>query len=370
MLSSDREYNEQSMTDKQIKNFLPGPTMVLPEVLDKLALPVIGHHSVGFKRLMEQVNPRLQRLFGTRHAVFTLTCTASTALEAALLNAAGKKTLILTNGGFGDRWFEASRSLGLEADCFNPGWGVPFADHEIRRVLDWGRYDTLVVVHGETSTGMINLLEPIITVLASRPEVIFVVDAVATLGGVPLEMDAVGIDIMVGASQKCLALPPGIAPVGVSEKALERSRSSKRKGYALDFNLWRERWEQHQTVATPALPQLRALNYQLEKIESETLNARWDRHLRMSQMTLNWAAEHRWLSFSPEGFRLPTVSCLRPQSGRKTTPIVEALLERGYLIDDGYGKLKGRTLRIGHLGDWKESDLKELQAALSDVLQK
>jgi aspartate aminotransferase-like enzyme len=351
-----------------MKNFLPGPTEVHPEVLAKLCLPIIGHHTLEFQELIKQIKPRLQRLLGTSCPVFTLTCTASAAMEAALTNVGGAKILVVSNGAFGERWLTTARLLGLDADGLVLGWGIPIPEHELERLINRVGYDTLVLVHGESSTGMLNPLEPISDVLSKRTEVLLILDAVATLGGVPLSMDAAGVDVLVGASQKCLALPPGIVPIGVSEGALARSGSSRRKGFAFDFNLWNERWEKYQTVATPAIPQLQALNLQLEWIEKETLEARWERHLRMSQLTTDWAQRHGCQPFAPVGFRLPSVSCLRLDGGRKTAPIVNKLRDLGYLIDDGYGRLKGITLRIGHLGDWKEEDLEGLLSALEKAL--
>lgn len=353
-----------------VKNFLTGPTQVHLDVLAQLSRPVIGHHTNEFRDLLKRVNPRLQRLLGTEYPVFCLTSTASAGMEAALTNSAGEKTLILANGAFGERWLTAARGLDLPADGLSLSWGVGFDEHEIGRLLDRVGYDTLVVVHGETSTGVLNPIRPIAGILERRPQVLFILDAVATLGGVPVAMDDSRVDILLGASQKCLALPPGLVPIGVSPRALERSLSSKRKGYALDFIRWLERWEKFETVATPAISLFYALDYQLKRIESETLERRFQRHENMAQMTLAWAEGHYLIPVAPEGRRLPSTSCLRFESDRSTTPVVDALLERGYQIDDGYGKLKGQTLRIGHLGDWTEDDLDGLLAALGEILSR
>lgn len=351
-----------------MKNFLPGPTAVSADILRALSTPVHGHHTADFKKLLQRLKPLLQELFKTRHPVFTFTTTASAAMEAALVNAAAQRILVLANGAFGERWLTAARRLWLPADGLTLAWGLPLPEFEIERVLDRTNCDTLVMVHGESSTGMLNPLEPVVSALQHRPDVLFILDAVATIGGVPLDMDAAGVDILVGAAQKCLALPPGIVPLGVSAKALDRSRVSKRKGYAYDFVLWKERWETDQTVATPALPQLQALYLQLQRIRAETLTARWERHRRMLAMTLKWAAENGFVSFAPQGFELPSISCLRPLESRETAPLVNKLRQRGFLIDAGYGKLKNRTLRIGHMGDWKEEDLSALLAELTAVL--
>jgi aspartate aminotransferase-like enzyme len=289
-------------------------------------------------------------------------------MEAALTNAGGDRVLVLANGAFGERWLGMARSLGLAADGLILAWGFPLPEHEIGRVIDRTNCDTLIMVHGESSTGMLNPLAPAIQALKHRPEVLFIVDAVATLGGVPIKMDEAGIDVLVGASQKCLALPPGLVPIGISERALQRSRKSKRKGYAFDFVLWQDRWQKSETVATPALPQMYALDYQLDKIGTDGLEKRWDRHQKMADRALDWGSKHAFVPFAPDGFRLPTVSCLRSEQGRETAPIVEALQTAGFLIDNGYGKLKNRCIRIGHMGDWQEEDLAELLEAFSAVL--
>ncbi len=351
-----------------MKNFLPGPTQVREDVLAEFSKPVIGHHTSAFKELLGRINPRLQKLMDTDDPVFTLTCSASAAMEAALTNAGGSRILILANGAFGERWLTAARALDLPADALVVAWGLPLPEFEIGRLLDKTNCDTIVIVHGESSTGMLNPIEPVKSALSHRPDVLFIVDAVATSGGVQLSMNQDKIDVLVGASQKCLGLPPGVVPVGVSQRALARSRSARRKGYAFDFSLWHERWKEKATLATPAIPQLYALDYQLERIEKETLKARWQRHQRMLEITCAWASENGMIPFAPDGYRLPSVSCLRPSDGRQTGKVVQAMEQRGYYIGNGYGKLKNRAIRIGHMGDWSEKELEEMLTVLSEVL--
>jgi aspartate aminotransferase-like enzyme len=344
--------------------------MVRSDVLAQLAKPILGHHTQEFHELMARLNPALQRLMGTRHAVFTFTCTASAAMEAALTNAGGEKMLILSNGAFGDRWAKAAARMSLNHRVLNIGWGTPIDPGEVRRTLNWGKFDSLIMIHGETSTGMLNPIEPLHEILEDWPEVLLIVDAVATVGGVDLQMDKLGIDVMIGGSQKCLALPPGISPVGVSPRANRMARSSFRKGYAFDFNLWQDRWKHQEVVCTPALPQLRALDFQLSRIEKETLPVRWERHRKLQRLTLDWAAKAGWKPCSPEGYLLPSVSCLKSPIARgETRPVVETMLTRGYLIDGGYGKLADQTIRIGHMGDWQEEDLKEMLAVLGNAVK-
>lgn len=353
-----------------MKNFLPGPTEVHPDLLKELTRPIISHHSPEFREIIKRIKPRLRKLLGTEGDVFTLTCTASTAMEAALLNAAGVKTLIISNGAFGERWLQAARAFNLPADGLVLGWGLPIPPYEVRRLLERVAYDTVVIVHGESSTGMLNPLEPITAVLANHPHVIFILDAVSTIGGFSISMDSAGVDVLVGASQKCLALPPGIVPIGVSQRALERSRHSRRKGYSLDFCLWHERWLENQTVATPAIPQIRALDLQLKRLKEESLEIRFRRHQNMADRMTAWAEDHALIPFPPVGYRLPSISCLRPVKGGNTTGIVKELMKKGYWIDAGYGKLKGKSLRIGHMGEWTENDLEGLLEALTEVLSR
>jgi aspartate aminotransferase-like enzyme len=354
----------------ELKNFLPGPTMVNPDVLAQLSQPIIGHHTPEFHELMGRIHPALQRLMFTKHPVFAFTGTASTAMEAALTNAGGDKMLIVSNGLFGERWGRAAARLNLNHRVMNIGWGTPYDPAEIRRTMNFGKFESLVVVHGETSTGMLNPLEPIHEMLQDWPEVLLIVDAVATLGGADVKMDALGIDVLIGGSQKCLALPPGISPVGVSPRALRWARGSFRKGYAHDFNLWQERWRQNEVICTPALPQLYALAYQLTRLEEETLQARWERHTRLSKLAQSWAAKVGWKTCSPEGYILPSVSCLvPPTTWGDTTRVVESMREHGYLIDCGVGKLQGKSIRLGHMGEWQEDDVKEMLAVLGKALK-
>ncbi|RJP80313.1 MAG: alanine--glyoxylate aminotransferase family protein [Candidatus Zixiibacteriota bacterium] len=353
-----------------VKIFLPGPTQVSPEVLAQLARPMIGHRTAEFWALMESLSPRLQQLLNTEYPVYAYSGTGTQAMEAALTNAGGPHLLILSNGLFGERWMQAAKGLGLKATLLDFGWGKAYSVVEIQRVLEQDGFSSVVMVHGETSTGMLNSIEPVSELVALLPDVLLIVDAVSTLGGVPLYMDRWGIDVLAGGAQKCLALPPGVEPVGVSQRALERARNSKRKGYASDFNLWQEFWLKHEVVTTPAIPQLFAMDFQVGRIlEQETLAARWERHARMAQRAAEWAQARGWAPVGPEDMRLPSCTCLRPPNERDTAMTVAALRVQGYLIDAGQGPLKGRVLRLGHMGDWTLPDLEGLLATLDQVLK-
>ncbi|MBU1881176.1 aminotransferase class V-fold PLP-dependent enzyme [bacterium] len=351
-----------------MKNFLTGPTAVSPEVLAQLASPIFGHHTSEFKALAKELKRGLNLLFDTNGSVFPFTCSVSAALEATLHNVVVEKLLVLSNGAFGERWAWAARASGLSVCHLHADLGEIFDPQAVQRMIEKHHPDTLVMVHGETSTGMLNVIDPIADLLVDYPNILLVIDAVGTIGGVPLSMKTNRIDVLIGASQKCLALPPGIVPVGVSERALQRSESSSRKGYAFNFGLWQEKWQKGETVATPAIPQLKAMAFQLQRIAEEGLTHRWQRHQTLLEMTTKWAATNGFRPFAPCHVLLPSVSCLMPDAKGATQPLVDRLRERGYLIDAGYDKLKNQCLRIGHLGDWRQADLEVLLRTIEDVL--
>jgi len=351
-----------------MKNFLTGPTMVSEDVLSKLSIPVFGHHTREFKSLAEFLKRSLASIFDTDDPVFPFTCTVSAALEAALNNIVSDGVLVLSNGAFGERWAFAASQSDLKVYHLNFNWGMPFDPQSISQMIETNRPDTLVMVHGETSTGMLNPIAPIANILKDFPDILLVVDAVGTLGGVPLSMRDDRVDVLVGASQKCLALPPGIVPVGVSRRTFERCVKSRRQGYAFNFTLWHERWQNDETIATPAIPQMNAMAFQLQRILDDGLEKRWKRHSAMLELMKEWIGKNGFAWFAPQDLLLPTVSCIIPDGRRETIPIADRMRERGYLIDAGYGKLKNASLRIGHLGDWDVQDLEECLKTLSDVL--
>jgi predicted phosphoserine aminotransferase len=218
----------------------------------------------------------------------------------------------------------------------------------------------VTITHNETSTGVLNPLRELAAVARKR-DCLVLVDAVSSLGGVPIDFDATGLDFCFAGVQKCLAVPPGLTVFALSARAVEKASRNPGRGWMFDFVRAVKTFEKSETLATPALSLMFALDLQLDAIQKEGLDARFARHRAMAERTRAWAAERSFEMFAEEGFRSPTVSAIR-YGDRKADELVKRAKAAGFALGDGYGKIKETTFRIGHMGD---HDLKSLDALLS-----
>jgi len=272
-------------------------------------------------------------------------------------------------GSFGDRWHEIALSNGIQADLFKSQPGTVTKPEMVDAALKTGKYDLVTITHNETSTGVMNPLDEISRVMKKYPDVIFCVDAVSSAGGVKIETDKIGIDICITSSQKALGLPPGLSMCTISEKAVEKARHVKNRGYYLDLVLLYDtiKKKDYQYPSTPNLSLMFALDYQLDRIMEEGLENRFDRHLAMAEYTRTWAKKNFAL-FADEkhaSVTMTTVDNIRKVSVRDLNL---ELGRRGFAISNGYGELKEKTFRIAHMGDLNLEDIKELLFNIDDIL--
>jgi len=349
------------------KLFIPGPVEVRPEILGEMARPLIGHRSPEFAEIFNRVRTRLRTLFGTRHEVLVGTCSGSGLLEAAIRNLVKERCLVLTCGAFSERWAEIARNCGRQVETLAVEWGEPNLPGDLEHKLRASSYEAVLVVHNESSTGLTNPLGELSQVITRYPDTLFLVDAVTSLGGLPVEVDRLGIDVCVTSSQKALALPPGLALASVSERALERAASVSGRGFLLDFVRMRRSAEKGQTPATPSVAHLYALDRQLDDLLAEGLTARWKRHAALGRRCRAWAGEH-FAVFPRQEFASDTVTCIRNTRLIDIDRLRAALSARGFVISNGYAKLKQETFRIGHMGDLREEELEELLDTVDEVL--
>jgi predicted phosphoserine aminotransferase len=352
------------------KLFIPGPTEVRPEVLQQLSRPMIGHRSREFSRLFRSLQPRLQELFQTRHPVYLSTSSGSGLWEAAVRNCVRCRCLHLVNGAFGEHWRRVTRANGKQSVSVEVEWGRPILPEQVEEALRREHVDAVALVHNETSTGVLNPLEEIACVVRQFPDTILLVDTVSSLGGVDIPVDEWGIDVCLTSSQKALALPPGLALASVSDRALARAREIEDRGYYFDFLVFEEYLARDQTPTTPAISLLYALDYQLDRILAEGLAARGQRHRAMAQQVWDWAEQRGLGLFAEEGYRSPTVTVVRNERGMDI-PALEADLQcRGIVISDGYGRLRGSTFRIAHMGDLTPAEIEDVLSAIDEFLNR
>ena len=247
-------------------------------------------------------------------------------------------------------------------------WGNANKPEQIDRALSTGKYDAMTLVLNETSTGVMNPYLEIAEVMKKYPDVMFLVDAVSGLGAVKIDADALGIDVCLAGVQKALALPPGLAVCSVSEKAMAKSEKAKNKGHYFDFVLFKKYAEKGQTPNTPVISIIYALDHQLDRIFEEGLENRFARHQQMAEYTRNWAKD-RFDLFAEPGYESVTLTTVRNSRAISVADLSRFLAEKhSVLIANGYGRLKEKTFRIGHMGDLTLEEVKELLGWIDEYI--
>jgi len=347
--------------------FTPGPTEVRPQNLAMLSRPQIGHRSEEFVGLYRRVVGKLQRLLATQGRVFLFTSSSTGVWEAAVRNCVSERVLCCTQGAFSERWLQVARANGKQADALEVEWGRAVTAPMIDEALANGEYDALALVHNETSTGVINPLAEIAEVLRGHPGVTFLVDAVSSMAGVRIDVDALGIDVCLAGLQKAFALPAGLAVASVSERALQKAATLEQRGYYFDFLEMSKYDERGQTPSTPAIPQIFALDAQLDDIFEQGPEQRYARHASLAAIVQEWARRHFAL-FAEQGYESPTVTCVANTREISVAGLNEQLARKDVTISNGYGRLKERTFRIAHMGDTEEPEIRELLASIEQIL--
>jgi len=351
-----------------VKLFIPGPTYVRPEILQEMARQMIGHRDPEFAELLAPIIAKLKQILYTRQEVFVATCSATGLWEMGIRNLCRRKVLCATCGAFSERWAKVAEANGKEVTCLSVEWGKPNLPETIADALRRGDYDAFLLVHSETSTGLANPLAEIAEVLRDHPDVMFLVDAVSSMGGMKIEFDQLGIDFLLASVQKCFALPPGLAICAVSERALERAKEVPNRGYYFDLLEYKKNQDKFQTISTPCIPQLYALAKQLDAMLAEGMEARFRRHRQMAEYVREWA-RRRFALFPEAGYEsdtLTTVTNTRKIDIRALNRELKA--KHDCMISNGYGKLKDITFRIAHMGDLQMRDMEELLGWIDTII--
>jgi predicted phosphoserine aminotransferase len=352
--------------------FLPGPTEVRREILEAMLGPMMGHRTRDMEALMDQIQPGLRHAFRTERPVYVAPSSGTGMMEMAVRSVGQRRALCLVNGAFSERFAKIADQSGLEVQRLEAEWGDYHPPETVDAALEGGDFDTVTVCHSETSTGVLNPIREIAAV-AHRHGAMVCVDTVSSLAGAPVETDAWELDFVATGSQKSFALPPGLA-FGVARPAvLERAAENPRRGLYFDVLEYERNLEKSQTPNTPAVSLMYAAAAQMRAILEEGIENRWERHRRMAERTYAWvdemrAAGHALEILAPPGYRSPTVTCISMPDGTRGTDVCGALKARGYTIAPGYGKMKDRMIRIGHMGDHTVAALNELLDALTDAL--
>ncbi|MCH8927533.1 MAG: alanine--glyoxylate aminotransferase family protein [Candidatus Marinimicrobia bacterium] len=351
----------------EAKFFLPGPVYVRDEIKEAMTGPTIGHRSKEASDLYKTITSGIAKILNTDGRIYLSSSTATGLMEAAVRNVIRKRSLNLICGAFGKLWYDICISCGKEADAVEVEWGEAIKPELVAEALSTGKYDTVCLTHNETSTGVLNPLEEIAEVVKKFDDVALLVDAVSSMAGTEIRVDDWGLDVCLASVQKAWALPPGFAVAAVSDRALERSKNAENKGHYFDFEVFEKYHQRSQTLSTPSIPHMYALSKQIDDIFEEGLENRYNRHRKMADLVTEWAKANFDL-FGEENYLSPTVTCIRNNEKKDIAWLIESMREKGYTMANGYGKLKGETFRIAHMGDVMPEDVERLLNTLDEVL--
>ena len=348
----------------------PGPTPVPPEVLAAMAEPVIHHRSPDFKRVFAETRAMLRDVFRTRNEVLVFTASGTGAFESAIVNllSPGERVLAVSCGEFGERWRSMATALGCDVVPLAYAWGeAPRPDDLERALVDSGA-ETVFLVHSETSTGVVCDLQALLGV-CRRAGVVSVVDAVSSLGAVPLETDAWEADVVVTGSQKALMTPPGLSFVSVSDRAWERVERASLPRFYWDWRTARAKQEADNTPFTPATSTLVALNVALRQLLDEGLDEAFARHVALGRACRAGITAMGLELYSPDDDSAAVLTGALTPEGVDAVELRLSLRDaHGITIAGGHGDLVGRLFRIGHIGYVGIYDIVTALAALETQL--
>ena len=337
----------------------PGPTPVPPAALEAMARPIIHHRTSGYQKIFQEVTELLKYVFKTKNDVLTFTSSGTGAMEAAVVNimSSGDKALVVRGGKFGERFAEICQAYGIETENIDVKWGEAVNPNLIAEILD--RNEDISAVFTtlcETSTGVVNDIEAIAKIVKRRKAVL-VVDAISGLAGDNLETDKWGIDVVVGASQKGLMIPPGLAFVSVSKKAWEKIEKSTLPRYYFDFSRTKKSLEKSNSPFTPATSLMVALRQVLNLIREQGIDRLLSNNKKLARGVRS-AVKSLGLELLAPGSPSDTVTAVKVPEGVDGLALVKILREKhGITIAGGQASLKGKIFRIAHLGYITEFDL-------------
>lgn len=348
------------------KLLIPGPTEVGPQILQEQTRPMIGHRSKDFSEFYGGITSKLAKFFELPADYKPTTTTSSGTLWFDIVGRSivQKKALCCVNGAFSKRFAEIIKSCGKPVDTIEVEWGKVVKPDAVAQKLETGEYDTVTMCHNESSTGARSPVAEVGKLIhKDYPDVLFTVDSVSSMGGdrtLPHEM---WVDVLFASSQKCFALPPGLAIAFVNGKALERAQTTPNRGGYTDMVEFFEFEKKHQTPFTPNISLLYALDKRLDLMLEETYAKVYQRHMDMAALTQAWAKKH-FEMFPEAGYESITVSCIKNTLGKNVKELNQKLATKGVEISNGYGALADKTFRIGHMGEWT---VPAIQQVLVDI---
>jgi aspartate aminotransferase-like enzyme len=354
--------------------FTPGPTPLSPEVQAALARPIIHHRTDEFRSVLRECASGLKSFLRTSDDVLILACSGTGAMEAALVNllSPGDAMLALEAGSFGERWAALGKAHGMDVHVLEAPWGEAVPAVAVASALDRNPSIRAVFVQlSESSTGVRHDVEALARIARSRPDTLLVVDAISGAGAIPLETGAWGVDVVVVGSQKALALPPGLAFLSVGERAWARIEATTTPRFYFDLRRERKAQASGETAFTPPIGHVVALKAALDAVEARGGVAALVSNAGVLAEMTRAAASALALPLVAPRDHGDALTALYPPQGLESGAIVKALkAEFGSTVAGGQGRLKGRILRVAHLGYYDATDILGLIGSLEIVLSR
>jgi aspartate aminotransferase-like enzyme len=351
--------------------FTPGPTPVPPEVLEAMSRPILHHRSSDFREILERCLVRLAQVYRTEGDVLLYTASGTGGMESSVSNLTrpGDRVVVVSAGHFGERWTKMAQNFGCEVDELRYEWGeAPAADDLAQRLDELGGAKVVFTTHSETSTGVVADVQAL-AAAAKNAGALVVVDAVSSLGAVPLETDAWGLDAVISGSQKALMTPPGVAMVSVSADGWVAVQTDARSRYYFDWQRTRYAQERFDPPFTPAVSIVVGLDAALGLVLEEGLEQAFERHARLGRACRAGSKAMGLELFSPDDDRSAVVTAINAPDGIDSSELVQTLRDRqGIVLAPGQGPLKGKVFRIGHIGYYDVFDITTALAGVELVL--
>ncbi len=350
----------------------PGPTPIPREVREAQSQPMIDHRGTEFAELLRETSTGLAELIGTAGDVVLLTGSGSGAMEAAVVNtlSPGDRVLVVTIGGFGDRFAKIAGAFGADVERFEVEWGQSASPDALRAHLDGSdAYRAVLVTHNETSTGVANPMQALAEVVRGAPgEPLLIVDGISGLGAMPFEMDAWGVDLVISASQKAWMASPGIAIAALGPRAVAGGKTATMPRVYWDFAEAIEWAGKGQTPWTPAVAVLYGLRIGVQRLRAEGRERTWARHAAIAAaVAAGFESLGLTLVAAPPD-RSATVTAAWLPDGIEWAPFNAEMRARGLVIAGGQGKWTGRIFRFGHMGDVGIDEMAEAIRIMGETL--
>ena len=359
-----------------MKLFIPGPITVNKNTADAQTKEMIGHRSSEFRELYKNCKTGLQTVFQTKNPVVISTSSGSGLMQGAIQNTVNENVLVCVCGAFGKKWASIAKSCGKNVEILEVNAGKAIPKEELEKAMQGKNFEAVCITHNETSTGVQNNLVELAPIVKEN-NALLLVDAVSSMGGANIAVDEIGIDVCVTSSQKCFALPPGLAFASISENTLIKAETLKGRGYYFDFLELVKSFETNETPYTPAISLFYALEEKLKEILEEGIENRFKRHSGLAKQARDWATLNGFELFAETGHESNTVTCIKNTKNIDIKLVKEKMVGKGYFIDAGYRKLNEKltsdgaatTFRVPHMGELTKEELEEFLDTLKLMIE-